>query len=116
MAFRKRIVSLLTVVLFAGFSTIAFAQQPDKPKQQQGERQRTDGNTITGCLAKGDTADQYILTDSKSGTKTTVTASSDVGLAKHASNHTVRLTGTKSGDSFTATKVEHVSATCEAAK
>ena len=114
MNFRKNIVSLFTLSLFAGISTVGIAQQQEKPKQE-GERQRTEATTITGCLAKGHTANQYVITDS-TGTKTTVTASTGVELDKHAANHTVKLTGSKAGETFTATAVEHVSATCGAAK
>jgi len=100
-----------------GLSTVSFAQQPPaQPGQQrqQGERQRTDDSTITGCLDKGTSTGQYVLTD-KAGTKTNVTAGAGVELEKHAANHTVRLTGTKGTDgTFTASKVEHVSATCQA--
>jgi|SRR5688500_2503922 hypothetical protein len=118
MTLRKRLVSSITVGVFAVFSSIAFAQQPqEKPAQKgQGERQRSEGSTLTGCLSKGSAADEYILTDSKTGTKIAVTADSGVPLEKHSANHTVRLTGSKAGGTFTATKVEHVSATCEAAK
>jgi hypothetical protein len=72
--------------------------------------------TVTGCLNKGSGDAQYMLTDSKSGTEMTVTGTTD--LEKHSSNHTVKLTGTKSTEggktTFTVTKVEHVSPTCQA--
>lgn len=117
MTFRKRISSLLTLGLLAGFSTIGLAQEPQEKPKGEGQRQRTDAGTITGCLAKGDAAGQYILTDSKSGSKITVTPSAGVELDQHAANHTVKLTGSKgTGGTFTATKVEHVSATCATEK
>src|SRR5687768_5744117 len=116
MFIRNKICSLLSISALAGFSVIGFAQQAQQtPQQKEGERQRA-ASTITGCLAKADTAGQYTITD-KSGSKTTVTASSGVELDKHAANHTVTLTGSRdSGGNFSATKVEHVSATCDMQK
>lgn len=114
----KSLPSLIALGLMAAFSTVGFAQQPQaqpgQQQQQQGERQRTEASTMTGCLAKGTATGQYVLTD-KAGTKTNVTAAAGVELEKHAANHTVRLTGSKGSDgSFAASKVDHVSATCEA--
>jgi hypothetical protein len=109
----KTLPSLIALGLFAGFS---LAQQPpaQQTPQQQGERQRTDDSTLTGCLAKGTATGQYVLTD-KAGAKTNVTAAAGVELEKHAANHTVKLTGSRGSDgSFAASKIEHVSATCEA--
>src|SRR5262245_5591308 len=113
MTFCQRITSSIALSLMGGLGMLALAQQPSAQQpQRDAERQRTDANMITGCLNKGAGADQYVLTDS-TGTKTPVTASEDVGLAKHAANHTVKLTGSKGSDgTFTATKVEHVSPNC----
>lgn len=113
MSVRERMTALIALSLFAGFGVIGLAQQQqDKPRE--GERQRTEATTLTGCLAKGDTANEYILTDSKTGTKTAVTASAGVEIGKHA-NHTVKLTGSKRADgTFVATNLEHISAKCEA--
>jgi hypothetical protein len=111
--------TLPSLIALAAFGIVGFAQQPQaqpgqQTPQQQGERQRTDDASLTGCLAKGTTTNQYVLTD-KAGTKTNVTAAAGVELEKHAANHTVKLTGSKGSDgSFAASKVEHVSATCEA--
>jgi hypothetical protein len=115
MSIRNKFSSLLSVCVLAGLS-VAFAQQPQQtPQQKEGERQRA-ATTITGCLAKGDTTGQYTLTE-KGGTKTSVAASAGVELDKHAANHTVTLTGSRDGGgTFTATKVEHVSATCDMQK
>jgi hypothetical protein len=109
--------SLITLSLFAGFSVIGVAQEPLQVKRREGERQRTEAATVSGCLARGDTANQYILTDSRTGAKTTVTASAGLDIDKHAANHTVKLTGSKRSDgTFVATNLEHISATCEAQK
>jgi hypothetical protein len=111
--------SVIALGVLAVFTAVASAQQPQaqpgqqKQQEQQGERQRTEESTLTGCLAKGSAEGQYVLTE-KGGMKTTITPSSGVELDKHAANHTVKLTGTKgAGASFTATKVDHVSATCD---
>jgi len=111
MMFKNRVFSVAsTVVLLAGSATAIFAQEADKSGNPKGEE------TVTGCLSKGSSDSQYMFTDSKTGTPMTVTGSAD--LSKHAANHTVKLTGTKSMDGgktvFTVTKVEHVSATCDA--
>src|SRR5689334_19920166 len=115
MKIRRQLSSLLTLsAAVAIFSVTSFAQDAEKKGDEQ-DRQRTAPTTMTGCLTKADTAGQYSLTDA-SGTKKTVVPSSGVDLDKHAANHTVKLTGTASqdGQTFTATKVEHVSATCDA--
>jgi hypothetical protein len=44
----------------------------------------------------------------------TVTGPAD--LEKHSSNHTVKITGSRTGQVFDVTKVEHVSPTCEVEK
>jgi hypothetical protein len=117
MTFRQRITAVVTAGLFAGFSVVALAQEQKQDKPQEGERQRTEATTMTGCLAKGDTAGSYILTNPGDGTKTTVTPAAGVDIEKHAANHTVKLTGSKRADgTFVASNLEHVSATCEAKK
>ena len=109
-----RIVSAGIAILL--LTVTSFAQSADKSKEEQ-DRARAASTTITGCLTKGDTAGQYMLTDN-TGAKKNIVPSSGVDLDKHAANHTVKLTGTMSqdGQTFTATNVEHVSSSCEAAK
>ena len=119
MTFRKQIGTFLAmsaaVVLF-GATTFAQEAAQKQPDEQQ--RQRTAPTMMTGCLTKGDTEGQYAFTETTTGDKKSVVPSSGVDLDKHSSNHTVKLTGTLSedGKTFTATKVEHVSSTCETAK
>ena len=113
----RLMLAVATALCFsASVSFTSFAQENEKPQsEQKRERQKmADTKTLTGCLTKGDADDQYVLTDD-SGMKTTVTASADVGLEKHT-NHTVKLTGTLADQSMTATKLEHISASCSAAK
>ena len=96
-------------LLLAG---ILFAQEPAKESTAKSPQEIT----LTGCLNKGPGPAQYVLTDQSTGNKTPVTGTSD--LEQHASNHTVKLTGSNTMENgravFTATKVEHVSATCAA--
>jgi len=49
--------------------------------------------SMTGCLNKGATADQYTLRDEKTGKQTTVVGDAKL-LAAHANNHQVTITGT----------------------
>jgi hypothetical protein len=88
---------------------VLLAQEP--AKQAAKSQQET---TLTGCLNKGGAPSQYVLTDQSTGNKTPVTGTSE--LEQHAMNHTVKITGSTTTDNgramFTATKVEHISATC----
>jgi hypothetical protein len=80
----------------------------DAPQTAKGKER-----TITGCLSKGaDQPQHYNFVDQSNGRKMTVTGLAD--LEKHSANHTVRLTGSMTNKVFNVTKVEHVSASCEA--
>lgn len=82
---------------------------------QDGEHNKGQEMTMTGCLTKAaDVPEHFSFVDQKSGKRWTVTGPAD--LQKHAANHTVRITGTATAKVFTVSKVEHVSATCEAGK
>ena len=90
--------------------TVASAapQDAQAPKSAKGKTQ-----TLTGCLNKGkDVPQHYSFTNQATGKTLTVTGPAD--LEKHSANHTVRLTGNMTAEVFAATKVEHVSATCDA--
>jgi hypothetical protein len=95
-------------ILLAG---VLFAQQPPRESATARSPQEI---TLTGCLNKGAGPAQYVLTDQTTGNKTPVTGTSD--LEEHAANHTVKLTGTNTTENgramFTATRVEHIAATC----
>ena len=96
---------LLATVLVSG---LAFSQAVDPP--------RTSEMTIVGCLSMGTAPNQFILVEDPTGRQTEV--SGPVNFAKHASGHKVQLTGhstVQAGKStFHATKLEHISDTCEA--
>lgn len=74
--------------------------------------------SITGCLNKAPQPGYFVITDEKTGEKTTVRGPEE--LARHAANHRVKVTGnttTVAGDAiFDAVRVEHLSDTCTAAK
>jgi hypothetical protein len=82
----------------------------DRP--ERGAQSSAAEASITGCLAKGDTAETYVLTEEKTEAKTTVQGSAD--LEKHVS-HKVTLFGTK-GDGahpmFQVTRIQHVATSC----
>jgi len=101
----RRLVSLSTPVLLIGLAIPAGAE--DKPEAAK----KSKTMTLTGCLNKGEREDHYSFTDKKDGSKMTVTGAPD--LAKHSTNHTVKITGYKTADVFNVTKVEHVSPTCD---
>ena len=106
-----------TLPLVASFglllASILVAQQATKDSSNTKTQRET---TVTGCLNKGSGPAQYVLTDQNTGNKTPVTGTTD--LEQHAANHTVKLTGNTTIENgramFTATKVEHISATCSA--
>lgn len=103
---RFTVFCLSSALLLAG---VLCAQEPSKATAKDVQE-----TTLTGCLNKGSGPAQYVLTDQSTGNKTPVTGTSD--LEQHAANHTVKLTGTNTTENgrsvFTATKVEHISATC----
>ena len=99
----KPLLALASLALLTG---VAVAQDKPEPAKKSKEM------TLTGCLNKGDRENHYTFTDLKTGRKMTVTGPAD--LEKHASNHTVKITGSRTAQVFDVTKVEHVSPTCEA--
>lgn len=103
---------LTSAVLFGlGMSAIVCAQTEERDRAKMKAE-----TTVVGCLSKGEVADQYVLTDQKASTKLTVKGVPE--LDKHSANHTVKLTGVagEDGKSFTATKLVHISDTCDISK
>jgi hypothetical protein len=90
--------------------TLAMPAFPQEEKPEPAKKSKT--MTLTGCLNKGERENHYSFTDKKDGTAMNVTGAAD--LAKHAANHTVKITGYRTGEVFNVTKVEHVSPTCDA--
>jgi hypothetical protein len=78
------------------------------------DRETPAGNDDHGLPEQRRRPAQYVLTDQTTGNKTPITGTSD--LEQHAANHTVKVTGTNTIENgraiFSATKVEHIAATC----
>ena len=97
--------------MICGHASLLLLAIPAVPQQPEPAK-KTPETTITGCLNKGERENHYTFTDLKTGRNMTVTGPAD--LQKHASNHTVKITGSRTSDVFNVTKVEHVSPTCQA--
>jgi hypothetical protein len=117
----KKFIHSAMFTVFIGMGIAAFAQNPNQrtpPSQQdQSEPNEQAGGqpmTITGCLMKGDTPDQYAITDNKSGEKISFAAPDQ--LQKFL-NQTVQLTGSvmnRGGQrTFQPQSVKAVSPSCE---
>jgi hypothetical protein len=66
--------------------------------------------TVTGCLTKGDGANEYSITDQKTGQKVPFSGPSQID--KYV-NQTVRLTGTVQDKVFKPEAINQVAATCD---
>jgi hypothetical protein len=98
-------------VLILALAGLLLAQNEKGEKGRAGDAGNS--TTMTGCLTKGaDQPQHYNFTDQATGKQWTVTGLAD--LDKHSANHTVKLTGSPTAKVFNVTKVEHVSATCQA--
>jgi hypothetical protein len=118
-----KLIRSATLTVFIGMGIAALAQDPGQrtpPAQQRGEQtQQNDAAagepvTITGCLTRGETPDQYAITDQKSGEKLSFAAPDQ--LQKYL-NQTVQLTGTVSSHAgqktFQAQSLKAISPSCE---
>ena len=103
---RTLLATLGLIAMFA-ISQPSFAQD-----QNQADRMKAPATTVTGCLTKAETGDQWVLTDPASGNKIAVAGAAD--FEKHA-NHTVKITGAPSedGKTFNVAKIEHVADSCQ---
>ena len=98
---------ILTALLFA--CALAFgdrAQAQDTPKE----------HSMTGCLAKGDDAGTFKLTDLEKGPKVVVIAETTANLTPHL-GHKVEITGVAvpgkdKAHTMKVTAVKMISATC----
>ena len=74
------------------------------------------GKTMTGCLSTAPSGNEYVFVEEGTGKQITVAGNAD--LAKHAANHTVKITTAPaeaaSTSPATVTKIEHVSNSCPA--
>ena len=78
---------LLLSLILAGFGGSWLLAQQDSMSSEKG---KSDARTVTGCLAKGDSSDEYVLTASDGSTWEI--RSSNASLAEHV-GHTVSATG-----------------------
>jgi hypothetical protein len=104
-----------SMVTAAGTAMYAQTPEPQTPPSQQHDP--TAGGqptTITGCLMKGASPDQYVITENKSGQKLSFGGPSQ--LDKFL-NQTVQLSGTTSKvggeESFKPESIKSISASCQ---
>lgn len=85
---RSQLNRLLLCLVFAGLAASwAVAQDSDS-----NSKSKSDVRTITGCLTKGDSAGEFLLTGNDGSTWEVHNDSSAVNLANHV-GHTVAATG-----------------------
>lgn len=108
MRFIRTLLATSALMTFFALSLPSYAQE----QNQDRDRAKPAQASLTGCLTKGETADQWVLIDSQSGSKMIVTGAQ---FDKHA-NHTVKVTGAPSQDgaSFTVAKIEQIADSCQA--
>src|SRR3569832_1254804 len=87
-----KITRLYLCVLFALLATYVVAQDSSSDSKS-----KSDTRTVTGCLSKGDSADEFLLT-AKDGSTWEV-RSSTASLADHV-GHTVSATGVDSNSTM----------------
>lgn len=122
----NRLSRIATLTAFVTLGTLSFAQAPGpqrRPPAQQTDPadppSPNDGSplTVTGCLMKGTSANEYAITDSTSGEKYSFGAPDQL---QRYLNQTVQLTGTvfaKGGEkSFRPESVKSVSPSCQSQK
>jgi hypothetical protein len=83
---RSKLSSLLLCLVLAGFSTCWLLAQDDTSSGKS----KSDTRTITGCLTKGDSANEFLLTGNDGSTWEV--RSDSVSLADHV-GHEVQATG-----------------------
>ena len=97
----------------------AYAQDPSQstPHSQGKQENDTSKVSVTGCLTKGNGANEYVVTDQKSGEK--VPFGGPAEIDKYV-NQTVKLTGTMavqgSEKVFRPQTINQVATSCEKAK
>jgi hypothetical protein len=103
-----KFVMVITAGLLLHVGSVLYAQDPPQKKQPEGGAERARETTLTGCLAQSGSTFTLKTKDQK---QITVTGPAD--MAKH-SGHTVELTGKMTGgDTFQASQLKHVSASCQ---
>ena len=109
--------AFLTAVLALGAAAYAQDQKQSAPPQEK--QQPSDGGktSYTGCLTKGASDGNYVITDQTSGEKVPFAGPSQLDRFV---NQTVKLTGTVSGQGaekvFNPESVAQVAASCSKAQ
>src|ERR1700724_1174105 len=78
---------VLLCLILAGLTSWAVAQE-----QTSDSKSKSDVRTVTGCLTKGDSADEFMLTGNDGSTWEVRGSKSGVDLANHV-GHTISATG-----------------------
>jgi hypothetical protein len=82
---------LLLGLVLAGFAT-SWAVAQDYGSKSNDSKSKGDVRTVTGCLTKGDSSDEFLLTANDGSTWEVRNSKSGVDLANHV-GHTVAATG-----------------------
>jgi hypothetical protein len=112
-----RIFSCLALFACLTSGSLLFGQDPAQGTQAPQKPTDAPKVSVTGCLMKGNTATEFVITESKSGTK--VPFAGPAQLEKYV-NQTVTLTGTMASQGqdkvFKPESISQVAATCEKAQ
>ena len=106
----------LTFLLCLSAGSSAFAQNPPQqpPQPQERASHETPAVTLVGCLTKGASANEYVISDTKTGEKTSFSGSEKL---EQYVNHTVQIAGKMSNKgaekSFTPDSIKTVSDSCQ---
>ena len=87
----KMVMAFLAVFVFASTAGLVSAQDDSKMKDHSMKKTHSKTRTLTGCVSKGDDANEYKLTTAKGGTWEL--NSDAVKLADHV-GHSVTVMGT----------------------
>ncbi|PWT92560.1 MAG: hypothetical protein C5B56_02090 [Proteobacteria bacterium] len=105
-----------SAVLFMGlaFGSLAYGQTPPQGAPPSEKPSDTPKVTITGCLAKGSTDNQYTIADQKTGEKIPFTGPAQI---EKYLNQTVQMIGTMANKGqekvFTPESISPIATTCQ---
>src|SRR5690242_14662114 len=109
-----KLFSSAVLIAFLAVGTLAYGQEGQGAPPAQKQQSDTPKVSVTGCLVKGETANNYLITDQKSGDK--VPFAGPAQLDKYV-NQTVTLTGSMvsqgSDRVFKPESINPVSPSCE---
>jgi hypothetical protein len=109
-----KLLSSVVIPACLALASLAYGQDPPQgtpTPQKSGDASKV---SVTGCLTKGTNANEYLVTDQKTGEK--LPFAGPAQLDKYL-NQTVKLTGTMAGQGedkvFKPEAINQVSASCE---